>query len=94
MGGRTGADPSVCVYMCSFEHVAVHRAVFVPLLLGLLMMESNWIFWVGAGAFRRGRGRAETPEERQDEGGKPAGWITNVPFSLPLCLPKVEDYCL
>lgn len=72
----------------------MHRALFVPLLLGLLMKESNWIFWVGAGAFRRGRGWSKPPEERGGEGDKPAGWITTVPFSLLLSLPKVGDYCL
>lgn len=48
-GERTGAGYSLCVYMCSSEHAAVHRALFVPLLLGLLMKESNWIF-LGVGA--------------------------------------------
>lgn len=42
---------------------------------------------------RRGPG-AEPPDERGDEGDKPEGWITTVPFSLLLCLPKVGDYCL
>lgn len=88
VGEGTGAD------QCSFERVAVHRALFVRPLLGLLMKESNWIFWVGAVSFRRGRGRAEPPEERGDEGDKPAGWITTVPFSLLLSLPKVGDYCV
>lgn len=38
--------------------------------------------------------RAEPPEERRDEGDKPADRITTVPFSLSLCLPKVGDYYL
>lgn len=74
--------------------MAVHRALFVPPLLGLLMKESNWIFGVGAGAFRRGRDRSEPPKERGDKGGTPGGWITTVPFSLLPGLPRVGDYCL
>lgn len=93
MGEYTGAD-FTCVHVCLFERAAVHRALFVRVLLGLLMKECNWIFWVGAVAFSRGRCRSEPPEEWLDGGDKPVGWITTVPFSPLLCLPKVGDYGL
>ena len=76
----------VRVCMCVFVHV--------PPMPGVLMKESNWISWAGAGAFRSGRGRPRPPEGRGDEGDRPAGWITTVPLPLPLCLPKVGDYGL
>lgn len=42
---------------CLFERAATHRALLVPLLLGLLMKESNWIFWGWCGGVEeRGRG--------------------------------------
>lgn len=40
-------------------------------------------------------GTGPNPLKRgETRGDKPADWITTVPFSLSLCLPKVGDYYL
>lgn len=78
VGERTGADHSSYVYMCSFEHVAVHRALFVPLLLGLLMKESNWIFGLVLGRSGEG-GAGPNPLKRGEKRG------TNLLAGSPLC---------
>lgn len=61
----------VRIHVC-FEHMAVHKALFVPLLLGLLMKESNWIFELVLG--RAGEGGAVQTSWREGRwGGQTCG---------------------
>lgn len=68
--GRTHRCRSqcVCLHVC-FEHMAVHKALFVPLLLGLLMKESNWIFGLMLGHAGEG-GAVQTSWRDGGRGGQ------------------------
>lgn len=61
----------VCINVC-FEHMAVHKALFVPLLLGLLMKESNWIFELVLGRAGEG-GAVQTSWREGRQGGQTCG---------------------
>lgn len=67
----TGADHSLCVYMCvRLSMLLMHRALFVPLLLGLLMKESNWIFWAWCRGVQERAGSVQTPWREGRRGGQ------------------------